>query len=176
MCRVTKISNTYTSLMTRNTKKKLTNVTRKIKDFNFNDLINIYALFKHDTLKNGQFDQYIVGGDIGLISEFPTLSKILQETKGIIIYQEQIIEIFHQIGGFSYTEASIVEKVIRRRKQGYQKVKVKYQKQFIKQSILPLRESSGIFKLCCKTHHIIPQKTQAVIFGLMEYVLGLRQK
>lgn len=45
-----------------------------------------------------------------IIHEFPILAKHLEETYGVIVYQEQIIEIVKDIGGFSLQDADALRK------------------------------------------------------------------
>ncbi len=45
-----------------------------------------------------------------VIYDHPTLKDILQSTHGVIVYQEQIMQIASKMAGFSLGEADFVEK------------------------------------------------------------------
>ncbi len=47
----------------------------------------------------------------------PDLVPILKETYGIILYQEQVIAILGQIGGFSYASADVIRRAISKKKE-----------------------------------------------------------
>jgi len=42
----------------------------------------------------------------------PTLESILKETNGIIVYQEQVMQIAHEVAGFSLAEADIMRRAM----------------------------------------------------------------
>ena len=48
----------------------------------------------------------------------PELESILKSTYGIIIYQEQVLEILRTIGGYSYAEADIIRRAMSKKKEG----------------------------------------------------------
>ena len=47
----------------------------------------------------------------------PELEPILKSTYGIIIYQEQVLEILRNIGGYSYAEADIIRRAMSKKKE-----------------------------------------------------------
>ena len=48
----------------------------------------------------------------------PSLAAILDETNGCIVYQEQVMEIFRAVAGYSYAKADIVRRAISKKKHG----------------------------------------------------------
>lgn len=72
------------------------------------------ALFRPGSLNSGQTAQYvrIAKGDEYEYYETPLLKPILGPTKGILVYQEQIMQIFVQLGGFSWAGADKMRKII----------------------------------------------------------------
>jgi len=72
------------------------------------------ALFRPGSLNSGQTAQYvrIAKGDEDEDYETPLLKPILGPTKGILVYQEQIMQIFVQLGGFSWAGADKMRKII----------------------------------------------------------------
>ena len=47
-------------------------------------------------------------GRTKIIYQHPILEEILKETNGIIIYQEQVIQIANKVGGMSLAEADLL--------------------------------------------------------------------
>jgi DNA polymerase-3 subunit alpha len=90
----------------------------------FEDLIAIVALYRPGPLGSGMVDEYIDGkkarkspgqkkptGSLAKL-KLPELDEILKETNGIILYQEQGIEVAHKLAGFSLGQADILRKAM----------------------------------------------------------------
>ena len=50
--------------------------------------------------------------------KIPALAEILNETGGVIVYQEQVMQIFRAVAGYSYGRADIVRRAISKKKAG----------------------------------------------------------
>ena len=72
----------------------------------FEDLIALLALFRPGPLQSGMADSYInrKTGKEKVTYEHPILQKILQNTYGVILFQEQVMEIGKKIGGLTPLE------------------------------------------------------------------------
>ena len=88
------------------------NVLRKFKVKNFNDLAAILALFRPGPMDN--IDSYIrrMEGKEKIEYLHKDLEPILSDTYGIIIYQEQIMQIATKIAGFTLGEADILRRAM----------------------------------------------------------------
>ena len=87
-------------------------VLNKYKVSNFNDIIALIALYRPGPMEN--IDVYINRKNnkekINFIHE--NLRDILSDTYGIIVYQEQIMQIARRVAGFSYSEADILRRAM----------------------------------------------------------------
>jgi DNA-directed DNA polymerase III PolC len=74
---------------------------------NFHDLITDIALFRPGPVQGNMVDPFINRrrGDEPITYDHPELEPILDDTYGIILFQEQILEIAHQFAGLSLREA-----------------------------------------------------------------------
>jgi error-prone DNA polymerase len=74
---------------------------------NFNDLVIQVALFRPGPLQGGMVNPYLQRKAGQIETEFlhPSLASILADTHGIIVFQEQVLEICHQFAGLSLDEA-----------------------------------------------------------------------
>ena len=74
---------------------------------NFNDLIAEVALFRPGPLQSGMVNPYIRRrrGQEPVVYAHPDLEPILRDTYGVILYQEQVLEIAHHFAGMSLAEA-----------------------------------------------------------------------
>ena len=90
----------------------------------FEDLIALVALYRPGPLGSGMVDEYIEGkkakklldqnkptGSLAKL-KLPELDEILKETNGIILYQEQVMEVAHKLAGFSFGQADILRKAM----------------------------------------------------------------
>lgn len=85
---------------------------KKYKPENFMDLATILALYRPGPMKH--IDDFInrKNNKIKYDYYFPELKSILSDTYGIIIYQEQIMQIVQIMAGYSYAKADIFRRVI----------------------------------------------------------------
>jgi len=104
---------------------------RKIKPGKFEDIIAILALYRPGPLGSGMVDEYIKrkNGEIKVKYDHPALESTLKETYGVIIYQEQVMQIVSLLAGFSMGEADNVRKVMSKKKP---EVMAKLREQFFK--------------------------------------------
>ena len=92
------------------------NFLRKLKPSCFDDLIAALALFRPGPMQN--IDTYIrrKNGKEKIDYYHESLKPILEPTYGIIVYQEQIMQILSTMAGYSYAEADIIRKAISKKK------------------------------------------------------------
>ena len=69
------------------------------------DFINHSYIFTFIFIRSVQYARH---SDIG--------NMILKDTYGIIIYQEQVLEILRSIGGYTYSEADIIRRAMSKKK------------------------------------------------------------
>jgi DNA polymerase-3 subunit alpha len=91
---------------------------RNFKPEGFRDLIALNALYRPGPLQSGMTDDFIKckNHPDRIKYEFPELKPILEETKGLIVYQEQVMRIATEIAGFSMAEADILRKAMGKKK------------------------------------------------------------
>ncbi|MDD5634339.1 MAG: DNA polymerase III subunit alpha, partial [Candidatus Omnitrophica bacterium] len=87
---------------------------RKIHPEKFEDLIAILALYRPGPMGSGMLDEFVKRkqGEIEVKYDHPALEPILKETYGIIVFQEQVMQIVSMLAGFSMAEADNVRKVM----------------------------------------------------------------
>jgi len=133
----------------------LKDVLRKLQPEKFEDIIAVNALYRPGPLGSGMVDDFIERkqGRQKIVYLFPELAPILQETYGVIVYQEQVIKIASTIGGYSLGEADIL-----RRAMGKKKAEV-------------MAEQKAIFLEKSNTLNFNPKKA-GELFDLMAYFAG----
>ncbi len=133
----------------------LKEVLRKLQPDKFEDIIAVNALYRPGPLGSGMVDDYIERrhGRQKVTYLLPQLEEILEETYGVIVYQEQVMKIASNVGGYSLGEADIL-----RRAMGKKKVEV-------------MAEQEKIFVQKSQERNIDPKKAKE-LFDLMAYFAG----
>jgi DNA polymerase III subunit alpha len=85
---------------------------RKLKPDRFEDIIAIVALYRPGPMDN--IDSYVnrKHGRETIESLHPMIEPILKETYGVIIYQEQVMQIAQVLSGFSLGEADLLRRAM----------------------------------------------------------------
>lgn len=96
----------------------LKEVLRKLKPDKFEDIIAVNALYRPGPLGSGMVDDYILRrhGKQEINYFFDVLKDVLEETYGVIVYQEQVMKIASIIGGYSLGESDILRRAMGKKK------------------------------------------------------------
>ena len=75
----------------------------RLKPEGFNDIIALVALYRPGTMESGMIDDYVdrKHGRKQVEYLLPQLAPILEETYGVIVYQEQVMQIAQELAGYS---------------------------------------------------------------------------
>jgi DNA polymerase-3 subunit alpha len=86
----------------------------KMEPDRFEDLVALVALYRPGPLGSGMVDDFIKRkkGLVPVNYELPELRDILDETYGVILYQEQVMRISNKIAGFTMGQADILRRAI----------------------------------------------------------------
>ncbi|MFD1362246.1 DNA polymerase III subunit alpha [Lentibacillus salinarum] len=89
----------------------------RLKPTTFEDIVAVNALFRPGPMEN--IPVYIdrKHGREAVDYPHPDLEPILKKTYGVLIYQEQIMQIAHQIAGFSLGQADILRRAVSKKDQ-----------------------------------------------------------
>src|SRR5262249_19343898 len=89
---------------------------RKFKPERFEDLIMLNALYRPGPMQMLEESIGRKHGKIKIQYILPELEPILKETYGIMVYQEQVMQIASKIGGFSLGEADLLRRAMGKKK------------------------------------------------------------
>jgi len=86
----------------------------KLKPESFDDIIALVALHRPGPLGSGMVDDFIKRkhGNIPIHFEIPQMEEILRETYGVIVYQEQVMEIAGSLANFSLGDADVLRRAM----------------------------------------------------------------
>jgi DNA polymerase-3 subunit alpha len=93
-------------------------ILRKARPQRLEDLIALNALYRPGPLRSGMVDDFIARkqGKTEVKYELPQLAPILEETYGVIAYQEQVMRISNILAGFTLGEADLLRKAMGKKK------------------------------------------------------------
>jgi len=119
------------------------------------DLTALNALYRPGPIQGGMIPDFIARkhGKKEVKYDLPELKEILSETWGVILYQEQVMQIANRLAGFSLGDADILRRAMGKKKP---------------EEMAAQREK---FLAGCAAHKV-PQKKAEKIFDLMEEFAG----
>jgi len=128
---------------------------RKIKPTQFEDIVSVLALFRPGPIGSGMLDEFMKRkhGQIPIRYEHARLEPILKSTYGVIVFQEQVMRIASELGGFSLAQADLLRRAMGKK---IPEVMEAQRKAFV----------DG-----CK-HNRIPERSATRIFDLIEHFAG----
>jgi DNA polymerase-3 subunit alpha len=95
-----------------------TEMVRKLKPSAFGDVIAAGALYRPGPLESGMVDVFInrKHGRERVTYPHPLLETILRETYGVIVYQEQVMQIAQELAGYSLGRADLLRRAMGKKK------------------------------------------------------------
>ena len=96
----------------------MTNLVKDLRPECFEDLIPTVALYRPGPLGSGMVEDFIAGKHGRKVKEYlhPKLEPILRETFGVILYQEQVMQIVQTLAGFTLGQADILRRAMGKKK------------------------------------------------------------
>jgi DNA polymerase-3 subunit alpha len=93
-------------------------ILRRYQPTRIEDLTALNALYRPGPIQGGMIDDFInrKHGKTKVSYELPQLQDILQETYGVILYQEQVMQIANRLASFSLGEADILRRAMGKKK------------------------------------------------------------
>jgi DNA polymerase-3 subunit alpha len=84
----------------------------------FEDIVALLALYRPGPIGSGMIDDFIKRkrGQTKIVYELPQLEPILSATYGVIVYQEQVMQVAHVLANFSLGEADILRRAMGKKK------------------------------------------------------------
>lgn len=143
----------------------------KMKPQNFEDLIALVALYRPGPLGSGMVDDFIKRkkGATKITYELPELEPILKDTYGVIVYQEQVMQIASALAGYSLGEADILRRAMGKKKpEEMEKQKERFLRG-AKQKNIPSQKAEKIFELMAKFAEYGFNKSHSAAYALISY-------
>ncbi len=96
----------------------MTDILRRAKPNRLADLTALNALYRPGPIQGGMIDDFIARkmGRKQVPYDLPQLQEILEETHGVIVYQEQVMQIAAKVAGFTLAEADVLRRAMGKKK------------------------------------------------------------
>ncbi len=146
-------------------------VLRRYKPTSVEDLTALNALYRPGPIQGGMIDDFIdrKWGRKKIEYELPELEAVLKETLGVIVYQEQVMQIANLLAGFSLGEADLLRRAMG--KKDPEKM-AKQRDRFVKGALersFPQRKIEKIFDLMEQFAGYGFNKSHSAAYALLAY-------
>lgn len=93
-------------------------ILKNLRPERFEDLIALVALYRPGPLGSGMVEDFIARkhGEVPVEYPHPALEALLEETYGVILYQEQVMRIASELAGFSLGKADLLRRAMGKKK------------------------------------------------------------
>lgn len=150
----------------------ITNALKKIKIQSFDDLVALLALYRPGPMDNINLYASRKNNHEKITYQHPLLKEVLQSTYGVIIYQEQIMEIVQKISKFSLAQADLFRRAISKKDQNQLN---ELRKSFIDGALsnhIEFDIANQIFELIYKFANYGFNKSHSVSYALISYQMA----
>jgi len=143
-------------------------VLRKYQPSTMDDLCALNALYRPAASQSGLLDQLIDSkhGRKPLLHDLPVVDEILKETHGVIVYQEQAMQISQRLAGYSLSDADTLRRALGR---GSSEDRARFL-QGAAQNGFEQEQAGKVFALLAKSAPYAFPKAQSSAYGFLAYV------
>ncbi len=146
-------------------------LVRKLKPDTFDDIVALVALFRPGPLQSGMVDDFIARkhGRAEVSYPHPLLEPILKPTHGVIVYQEQVMQIAQVLAGYTLGGADLLRRAMGKKKpEEMAKERVKFETGASERGV-DARLASAIFDLMEKFAEYGFNKSHSAAYALVSY-------
>ncbi len=144
---------------------------QRMKPDHFRDIVAVNALYRPGPLEGGMVDDYVAVKHGRQQAEYPhpVMKEVLEETHGVMVYQEQVMRILERLGGIELSKAYTCIKAISKKKH---EIIAAFREQFItgaQEKGLPKADASGLFGLIEKFAGYGFNKSHSTAYALLAW-------
>ena len=143
----------------------------RLKPENFNDIIALVALYRPGPMESGMIDDFVdrKHGRKKVEYLLPQLEQALEETYGVIVYQEQVMKIAATLANYSMSEADDLRKAMGKK---IKELMAQHQERFVegaKDNGIEAKKAATIFDLIEKFGGYGFNKSHSAAYALIAY-------
>ncbi len=149
----------------------MTELTVKLRPRSFKELIPIVALYRPGPLGSGMVDDYVnrKHGVTKVEYLLPELEELTAETLGVIVYQDQVLQIANRLAGYSLGEADLLRRAMGKKKPEEME---KQRERFVSGSAsrgIDRRKADAVFQLMAEFAGYGFAKSHSAAYALITY-------
>jgi DNA polymerase-3 subunit alpha len=146
-------------------------ILRRYQPTRLEDLTALNALYRPGPIQGGMIDDFIARkhGKKKVTYDLPELQEILTETWGVILYQEQVMQIANRLAGFSLGDADLLRRAMGKKK--HEEMAAQREK-FVTGCIarkVPQKKAEKIFDLMAEFAGYGFNKSHSCAYALLAY-------
>ncbi|MBU9712930.1 DNA polymerase III subunit alpha [Evansella tamaricis] len=148
------------------------NVLRRLKPTEFEDIVAVNALYRPGPMENIPLYIKRKNGEEKVVYPHSALKEILQPTYGVLIYQEQIMQIASVMAGFTLGEADILRRAVGKKKR---EVLEQVKKQFVdgaNKKGFSQADADRMYQLILRFANYGFNRSHAVAYSIIAYHLA----
>lgn len=145
---------------------------KQIKPTKFEDIVAVNALYRPGPMDSIPLYAKRKLGQQAVTYEHPVLEPILKETYGIIVYQEQIMQIASQMAGFTFGEADLLRRAVSKKNR---EILQKERTHFVQKAIQlghTENAASSVYDLIVRFADYGFPKSHAVAYSIISYQMA----
>ena len=144
---------------------------KRLKPGCFEDIVALVALYRPGPLGSGMVDDFIERkrGDKDIEYDVPELQTILKDTYGVIVYQEQVMQIAAVLANYSLGEADLLRRAMgKKKKEEMDKQRIRFL-EGSKENSIPEDKAIKIFDLMAMFAEYGFNKSHAAAYAIISY-------
>jgi DNA polymerase-3 subunit alpha len=149
----------------------MTELVVKLKPRSFKELIPIVALYRPGPLGSGMVDDFVnrKNGLTKIEYLLPELEELTAETLGVIVYQDQVLQIANRLAGYSLGEADLLRRAMGKKKP---KEMAKQRERFVEGAVernIERKKAEEVFALMAEFAGYGFAKSHSTAYALITY-------
>ena len=149
----------------------MTDLVAKLRPSSFKELIPIVALYRPGPLGSGMVADFIArkNGEREIEYLLPELEELTAETLGVIVYQDQVLQIANRLAGYSMGEADLLRRAMGKKKRAEME---QQEQRFVEGAVergVDRRKAGQVFKLMAEFAGYGFAKSHSTAYALITY-------
>ena len=144
---------------------------RRMRPACFEDVIALVALYRPGPMESGMINDFVLAkhGEQAIVYPLPELEPILKETYGVIVYQEQVMQIANVLAGYSLGDADILRRAMGKKKQELMNAEKEKFLAGSDNNAVDHKKAEQVFDLMAKFAGYGFNKSHSAAYGLIAY-------
>jgi DNA polymerase-3 subunit alpha len=146
-------------------------LVRDLKPTQFEEIMELLALYRPGPIESGMVEDFVKRKHkkVEVKYELPELEPILRETHGVILYQEQVMEIASKIAGYTLAQADVLRAAMGKKKEKEMHAQRDRFIEGAKKKGFSENKATHLFSLCSKFAGYGFNKSHSASYSVISY-------